>query len=74
MQDIYGPERDYGDICDEAYDKWKQADIERQTARRPGRIVAEFDCATDARDYAKAHGYAVTAGVNRLFAVREVTP
>ena len=38
MQDIYGPERDYGDICDEAYDKWKQADIERQTARRPRRL------------------------------------
>ncbi len=35
MQDIYGPERDYGDICDEAYDKWKQADIERNAARQP---------------------------------------
>ena len=38
------------------------------------RIVAEFDCGVHARDYAKAHGYTVTAGVNRLFAVREVTP
>ena len=38
------------------------------------RIVAEFDCGKDARDYAKAHGYTVTAGVNRLFAVWEVTP
>ena len=33
MQDIYGPERDYGDICDEAYDKWKQEDIECKAAR-----------------------------------------
>ena len=38
------------------------------------RIVAEFDCGAHARDYAKAHGYTVTAGVNRLFAVWEVTP
>ena len=37
-----------------------------------GRIVAEFDCGSHARDYAKAHGYSVTAGVNRLFAVREI--
>ena len=72
MQDIYGPERDYDDICDEAYDKWKQADIERQTARRPGRIVAEFDCGTHAVEYAKRHGYTVTPGINRLFAVREL--
>ena len=38
------------------------------------RIVAEFDCALHARDYAKAHGYTVTAGVNRLFAVWGVAP
>ena len=38
------------------------------------RIVAEFDCAKDAREYAKAHGYTVTAGVNRLFAVWGVAP
>ena len=72
MQDIYGPERDYGDICDEAYDKWKQADIERKAARRPGRIVAEFDCGTHAVEYAKKHGYTVTPGINHLFAVREL--
>lgn len=39
MQDIYGPERDYGDICDEAYDKWKQEDIECKAARRPRRSI-----------------------------------
>ena len=74
MQNIYGPERDYDDICDEAYDKWKQADIERQTARRPGRIVAEFDCGRDALQYAKAKGpgYTVTPGIHHLFAVREL--
>ena len=41
-------------------------------APKPGRIVAEFDCGSHAREYAKAHGYSVTAGVNRLFAVREM--
>ena len=76
MQDIYGPERDYGDICDEAYDKWKQADIERQTARRPGRIVAEFANGADALAFKRLKGatYTVTAGINYVFAVREVTP
>ena len=72
MRDIYGPERDWGDVCDEAYDKWKQADIERQTAPRPGRIVAEFDCGTHAVEYAKKHGYTVTPGVSHIFAVREL--
>ena len=71
MQDIYGPERDWGDICDEAYDKRKQAHIERNAARQPGRIVAEFDCGTHAVEYAKKYGFTVTAGINHIFAVRE---
>lgn len=41
-------------------------------ARRPGRIVAEFDCGTHAVEYAKRHGYTVTPGINCLFAVREL--
>ena len=71
MQDIYGPERDWGDVCDEAYDKWKQVDIERKTARQPGRIIAEFACGTHAVEYAKKYGFTVTPGINHLFAVRE---
>ena len=46
-----------------------QAPVPGPPASSFRRIVAEFDCALHARDYAKAHGYTVTAGVNRLFAV-----
>ena len=49
-------------------------EIPTLTEQLAGRIVAEFDCGKDARDYAKAHGYTVTPGINYLFAVREVTP
>ena len=48
------------------------ADAENNVARRPGRIVAEFDCSTHAVEYAKQHGYTVTPGINCLFAVREL--
>ena len=43
-------------------------------ARRPGRIIAEFDCGRDAVQYAKSKGpgYTVTPGINHLFAVREL--
>ena len=116
MQDIYGPERDWGDICDEAYDRRKNDELERAALARlagehavphytndsatpewiqasaameseelaasslaaspapermAGRIVAEFDCAAHAVEYAKKYGFTVTAGINRLFAVRE---
>ena len=58
----------------DALDSDNQAPVPGPPAPSFRRIVAEFDCGKDARDYAKAHGYTVTAGVNRLFAVREVTP
>ena len=50
------------------------SDVGAREASAPGRIVAEFDSGTDAREYAKVHGYTVTPGINYLFAVRELTP
>lgn len=52
----------------------KAALASERNASAAGRIVAEFDCASDAREYAKAHGYAVTPGIDHLYAVRKVTP
>ena len=34
MRDIYGPERDWGDVCDEAYDRRKQDELERAAYAR----------------------------------------
>ena len=60
---------------DAAGDAAEAEDAARADVAPPSRrIVAEFDCGKDARDYAKAHGYTVTAGVNRLFAVWGVAP
>ena len=47
------------------------SDVGAREASAPGRIVAEFASGTHAREYAKAHGYSVTPGINHLFAVRE---
>ena len=64
-------------VNDSATPEWLQAvtgmeALETANARRPGRIVAEFDCGTHAVEYAKRHGYTVTPGINHIFAVREL--